>query len=206
MAGYSRPVLMLLGAVCTGLGLGTSMVSFWEEIPLAEEWGTFMYKLQLASDRRAKRIALAHALPAEILPAPVVGVARSAIADTYGAPRSGGRRHEGLDIFAVRGAHVRSVTEGVVFEIGYGTLGGNYVFIQGPGGERYYYAHLDEIDPVLREGQIVTPLTMLGTVGATGNARDTVPHLHFGVYGTDGARNPYPRFAGPYPNEEFVLD
>ena len=78
--------------------------------------------------------------------------------------------------------------------IGYGSRGGNFVFVSGPGNERYYFAHLDKVDMALKEGQIVTAnSTILGTVGNTGNAETTPPHLHLGIYGFGGATNPYPR-------------
>jgi len=126
-----------------------------------------------------------HSLPPdeEIL-MPVHGVRVRQVADTFGAPRSGGRRHEGQDIFAPRGTPVYSATEGIVLRMGYGQLGGNYVYVLGPGGRRYYYAHLDAYAKGLEEGQEVRPDTLLGYVGNTGNARGTPPHLHFGVYGS----------------------
>ena len=40
----------------------------------------------------------------DALPMPVRGVAASRVADTYGAPRGSDRQHEGVDIFASRGA------------------------------------------------------------------------------------------------------
>ena len=36
------------------------------------------------------------------------------------------------------------------------------------------------------------PGSLLGSVGDTGNARGTPPHLHYGVYGADGAYDPLP--------------
>nr|MDQ2938517.1 peptidoglycan DD-metalloendopeptidase family protein [Acidobacteriota bacterium] len=57
----------------------------------------------------------------------------------------------------------------------------------------YYYAHLEAYAPHLTEGEYVTPQTLLGYVGTTGNAAGTPPHLHFGVYeSTHGALNPLP--------------
>lgn len=63
----------------------------------------------------------------------------------------------------------------------------------GPGGERHYYAHLDDWAPGLRAWREVRPGDLLGFVGTTGNARGTPPHLHYGIYAGDGAINPYPR-------------
>lgn len=113
---------------------------------------------------------------------PVKGIGVRQIANTWGAPRSGGRRHEGQDIFASRGTPIYSATEGYVWRMGEGQIAGLYLYVVGPGGRRYYYAHLDRFAPGLAEGQKVTAQTLLGTVGNTGNARTTPPHLHFGIY------------------------
>ncbi len=121
---------------------------------------------------------------------PVEGVRRSAVADTWHAPRSGGRRHEGQDIFARRGTAVLSATDGVVVRLGGGKLGGNAVFVAGRGRRVYYYAHLDRYAEGIDSGTVVTRGDVLGYVGNTGNARTTPPHLHFGVYSASGAINP----------------
>ena len=55
---------------------------------------------------------------------PVQGVSYARIVDSFGAPRSGGRRHKGIDIFAVRGKPVRSTTRGLVLHVGEDRLGG----------------------------------------------------------------------------------
>ena len=123
---------------------------------------------------------------------PVSGVLAAQVTDTWGAPRGGGRRHEGQDIFARRGTKVYSATEGYVVRVGENTLGGKTVFVHGPGGRWYYYAHLEDYAPGLRVGDYVTPDTLLGYVGDTGNAKGTPPHLHFGVYTSSGAINPHP--------------
>ena len=73
-----------------------------------------------------------------------------------------------------------------------GGLGGRQVWVLGPARERHYYAHLDDWQPGLAAGDVVEPGTPLGTVGTTGNARGTPPHLHYGVYGADGAYDPLP--------------
>ena len=124
---------------------------------------------------------------------PVYGVQLSQIVDTWGTARSAGRTHEGTDIFADSGTPVFSMTNGYVTRIGFGELGGNYVFVTGPGGVRYYYAHLYRLPIGLKVGSFVTTDTVLGFVGQTGNAETTPPHLHLGVYKRPGgAQNPYP--------------
>src|SRR5687767_10661813 len=77
------------------------------------------------------------------LPVPVDGIRASQIADTWGDPRSGGRKHMGVDIFAPRGTPVRSTTNGVVLRVGTNQLGGQFAGVLGPGMYFHYYAHLD---------------------------------------------------------------
>ena len=130
--------------------------------------------------------------PPTWLVVPVQGVRARQIADTFGAPRGASRRHAGVDIFGKRGTPVLSATAGVVASIREGGLGGRQVWILGPAGERHYYAHLQDWRPGLEEGQIVPAGTVLGFVGDSGNAKGTPPHLHYGIYGKDGAYDPLP--------------
>lgn len=132
--------------------------------------------------------------PPSTLPVPVQGVRPRQIADTFGAPRGSDRTHAGVDIFAKRGTPVLSATRGVVASVREGGLGGRQVWVLGPARERHYYAHLDDWQPGLAAGDVVEPGTPLGTVGTTGNARGTPPHLHYGIYGADGAYDPLPLF------------
>ncbi len=126
------------------------------------------------------------------LPVPVDGVAARRIADTFGAPRGRDRTHAGIDIFARRGTPVRSASPGVVASIRDTGLGGRQVWVVGPARERYYYAHLEDWRADLVEGEVVAAGTVLGYVGDSGNAAGTPPHLHWGIYGADGAYDPLP--------------
>jgi murein DD-endopeptidase MepM/ murein hydrolase activator NlpD len=123
--------------------------------------------------------------PDQVLAMPVDGVRVAQVADTWGAPRGGGRRHEGQDVFAARGTPIRSATHGIVFEISDRFTGGRGVMVLGAGGVRYFYTHFDAYAEGLREGMAVTPDTILGYVGTDGNAGGTPPHLHFGAYAFD---------------------
>jgi SH3-like domain-containing protein len=70
-------------------------------------------------------------------------------------------------------------------------LGGNVVWIRTSGGQSHYYAHLDE--HLVDAGTRVRAGEPIGTVGNTGNARSTAPHLHFGIYRRgSGAIDPFP--------------
>jgi murein DD-endopeptidase MepM/ murein hydrolase activator NlpD len=59
--------------------------------------------------------------------------------------------------------------------------GGLYVSIIGVDGVRYYGSHLKSIPTSIQPGVVVTAGQLLGKVGATGSARGTHPHLHFGI-------------------------
>ncbi len=126
------------------------------------------------------------------LPSPVEGVAARRIADTFGAPRGRDRTHAGVDIFAPRGTAVRSTTRGLVVSVREGGMGGKQVWVIGPAHERHYYAHLQDWAAGLRAGRVVEAGERLGSVGDTGNARGTPPHLHYGIYGRGGAYDPLP--------------
>lgn len=131
---------------------------------------------------------------------PVEGAAERDIGSGFGAPRDGGTRdHHGVDIFAARGTPVLAVADGRV-RTGTEGIGGNHVWLSsgmlGIGGARYYYAHLDAFE--VESGDSVAAGDVLGTVGNTGNARTTPPHLHFGIYLSGGPVDPAP-FLGPPP-------
>ena len=129
------------------------------------------------------------------LPIPVKGVATRELRDTWGAARSNGRRHEGIDIFAKKGTTVRSTTDGIVQRIRTGGAGGKAVWVLGPDLSRHYYAHLDDFGRI-SVGQRIDQGDKIGEVGNTGNAKGGRPHLHYGIYLRNGqATNPYPYLA-----------
>ena len=140
-------------------------------------------------------LQLALADPPKRLPVPVDGVRPSAIRNSWGAPRERGRDHQGIDIFAKRGTPVRSTTDGLVVRLGHNRLGGNVVWVMGPGRQTHYYAHLSEFG-AFKPGDRVLAGDIIGYVGDTGNARGTPHHLHYGVYQFGGgAINPFPLIA-----------
>ena len=59
--------------------------------------------------------------------------------------------------------------------------GGLYVSIVGSDGVRYYGSHLRSIPASIQPGVVVVAGRLLGAIGATGSARGTSPHLHFGI-------------------------
>lgn len=107
--------------------------------------------------------------------------------DTYGAPRSGGRTHQGVDLISDTGTRIVAVVSGSV-RFTQNSLGGNAIWLTGADGHDYYYAHLSRYEGSSRN---VTRGELIGYVGSTGNAG--IPHLHFEVRPDGGAAvNPYP--------------
>lgn len=122
---------------------------------------------------------------------PVMGKGFKDIGSFWGAPRdSGNRWHKGVDIFAEKGTPVLAVTDGYIYSAGSNLLGGNYVRLYDSLSNRtFYYAHLDT--NLAQEKSYVKAGAVLGTIGNTGNADKTPPHLHFGIYYTnEGAVDP----------------
>lgn len=113
---------------------------------------------------------------------PVEGTGTEDIWSVFGDSRDGGRRvHHGLDIFAPRGTNIVAGSESVVRRVGVRDRGGNIVTLYDEArGIFLYYAHLDEHRT--QSGVTVGPGDPIGTVGNTGNALTTPPHLHIGIY------------------------
>jgi peptidoglycan LD-endopeptidase LytH len=124
------------------------------------------------------------------------GAAAAPFADTWGAPRSGGRRHQGVDMIGTRGIPVLAVVDGVA-EPRTNVLGGTTIWLTGADGNGYYYAHLDGY---LQLGAVKAG-TPIGILGQTGNAQFSIAHLHFEVHPGEGpAVNPYPTVAAHCPS------
>jgi murein DD-endopeptidase MepM/ murein hydrolase activator NlpD len=113
-----------------------------------------------------------------------------AFSDSWGAPRSGGRSHKGVDMMSPTGTPTVAPVSGTVVHKNSG-LGGMSWGVTGDNGDYYYGAHLSAYENVgvghVEQG------TVIGYVGQTGNARYTAPHLHFEIHPAGGAAiDPYP--------------
>lgn len=123
--------------------------------------------------------------PAWVCP---VGVA-SRFADDFGAPRGGGRRHQGIDLVAATGSPVIASVSGVLRD-DTNPLGGIAYELVGDDGATYYGAHLNQL--IAKPGRVRLG-DLIGTVGTTGNAAGGIPHLHFErMPGGGPATNPMP--------------
>jgi SH3-like domain-containing protein len=127
---------------------------------------------------------------------PIKTTSRNNIQSFFGDGRDANtRKHEGIDMFAPRLTPVIAAAKGTVTRVNENNLGGKVVWMR-PSGKDYtlYYAHLDK--QIAVEGQQVSVGDTLGLMGNTGNAKTTAPHLHFGIYASGGAVDPFP-FVNP---------
>ncbi|HET9641655.1 MAG TPA: peptidoglycan DD-metalloendopeptidase family protein [Candidatus Paceibacterota bacterium] len=101
-----------------------------------------------------------------------------------------GHGHNAIDISAPIGTPVRAALSGVVLGTGNTDLVagcysfGKWVMVTHGNGLSTLYAHLSSID--VSKGQNVDTGDVVGLSGMTGYA--TGPHLHFGVYATEGTQ------------------
>ena len=102
----------------------------------------------------------------------------------------------GTPLLAVEAGAIRYATPGDPFScVTGGDISGNRVSLRGRSGYVYYYGHLDTIavtaDQQVERGQVI------GTLGRTGNATCSSPHLHFEVKCGDAGEpfDPFPLMA-----------
>ena len=128
--------------------------------------------------------------------------------DTYGDARSGGRTHEGVDIFAPKMTPIVSAVDGRITMLPQDEPSYGYaIFMRGDDGYQYRYLHInndtpgtdDDLGgvvyayaPTIRDNAWVVAGQLLGWVGDSGNAENVGSHLHFEIRLSDGTPiNPY---------------
>lgn len=114
----------------------------------------------------------------------------TSFSDTFGAPRSGGRAHAGVDMMGAYGQPVYAALPGTVSHSS-SSLGGNQAYVHSSGGTYTFYAHLQGFSDA--SGSVAAG-TLIGYIGDTGNATGT-PHLHFEYHPNGVLVNPTPYVA-----------
>ena len=118
---------------------------------------------------------------------------RCSFVDSWQWERSGGRRHEGVDIMGPKGLALYAVLDGTITKM-YGaesTLSGNALRLTTADGTYFFYAHLDSFAAGIAIGSVVRAGQIIGYMGSTGAAGSS--HLHFEVHPLGGsAVSPYP--------------
>lgn len=112
--------------------------------------------------------------------------------ERFGAPRSGGRVHQGQDVFAPCGTPLQAARGGRVQAKAYDpVLYGNYLVIDGrKTGADHMYVHMSSPSR-LGDGDRVHTGDRVGSVGNSGNASGEGCQLHFEIW-PDGWRNGSP--------------
>ncbi len=136
---------------------------------------------------------------------PVLGP--SSYSNDYTAPRSNGL-HRATDIIARKGQRIVAATSGTISYVAYPQPSWGYaVFITDDDGYSYNYLHLNNDVPGtdngkgggmhayavdMMSGNRVVRGQHIGWIGDSGNAENTVPHLHFEIVAPDDTiLNPY---------------
>jgi len=141
--------------------------------------------------------------------------------DTWGASRSGGRRHTGTDIMSPKGTWVVAVDDGIVERLDWHRLSGWNVMIRHADGWTSHYLHLNNdtagtddgeggeetaFAEGLEVGDFVRAGEVIGFVGDSGNAEESGSHTHFELH-VDGKKiNPYPLLEEAMNRRERALE
>ncbi|MEJ2636466.1 MAG: M23 family metallopeptidase [Calditrichia bacterium] len=114
---------------------------------------------------------------------PVKGKKQDNIISVFGDNRQHGRRlHNGIDIAVPAGTQVLAPQNGKIVLKSTGRSAGNYLWLLDyRGGYLYEFLHLADFAAGIEKGSTVKQGQVIGYVGKTGNARNTVPHLHFSI-------------------------
>ena len=132
--------------------------------------------------------------------------AKTHFSSTFGAQRSGGRRHNGNDLMAPRMTEVYAVADGTIIQVSRSRLSGRYIRIQHVDGWTSHYVHLNNdspgtddgsaewdftVAPGIEVGREVVAGQLIGWVGDSGNAEWSGTHTHFELRHNGSPINPY---------------
>jgi len=161
-------------------------LSYLEFEPQADE--DYIIRFQTEILRGGRFNIKIKSLPA--LAFPVSGKDKSAIGSLFGVPRDAGRRkHHGIDIFAKRHTPIIAPCDGFIRSTKENELGGKVIWFRDTERQQtLYFAHLQDV--LVSEDAQIEKGDTIATVGNSGNAKTTAPHLHFGIY-KNGPIDPY---------------
>ncbi len=117
--------------------------------------------------------------------------------------------HKGIDLVAAD-RRIYCSCSGVVRKVAYDDGGwGQYISVEGDEGYRHIFCHLVKGSQKVKVGQRVTPLTVLGEMGATGNV--TGIHLHYQLQKGDRIVDPtlylgIPNKKGKYHSKNYSIE
>jgi hypothetical protein len=113
--------------------------------------------------------------------------------DTWGAPRSGGRSHEGQDLMGKKMLKLLATADGEIVLFRH-TAAGNYLYLKDTDGWIHAYIHVNNdrpgtddgsnllehaYAPGIKLGSKVTAGQHIAYLGDSGNAEETGAHLHY---------------------------
>jgi murein DD-endopeptidase MepM/ murein hydrolase activator NlpD len=167
---------------------GTVQRARWDAVTgSGQAAGDGRYRVRvLAAGTRERRRLGAFTLRGHMYPVRGAHADRGGIG-SFGAPRNGGRIHEGFDVNAPCGTRLVAARGGLVVRSRYDpALYGNEVIVRGAlEGRAYRYAHLRDT-PLVKRGDRVRTGQQIGYIGDTGNARSVGCHLHFELRSHNG--------------------
>lgn len=122
--------------------------------------------------------------------------------DTFGAPRAGGKTHQGQDLMGQKLQELVAAADGrVTYLATANPSAGNMLKVTGTDGWVYTYIHLnndtpgtddgkadpkDTFGPGIEKGATVVAGQLVGYMGDSGDAEDAGAHLHFELATPDG--------------------
>ena len=141
--------------------------------------------------------------------------------NSWGDVRSGGRRHKGSDLMAIKMIEVYAIADGVVGTMRSSALAGRYLAIEHSDGWDSYYIHLNNDNPGTDDGRADWSLTvapgievgaetkagqLIGWVGDSGNAEWSGSHTHVELLHDGVNVNPYHILKMAYDRDLAELD
>ncbi len=148
--------------------------------------------------------------------------------DTWGAPRSGGRSHIGVDMLGPKMVPLVAAADSEVVWGRFDNDRGSILRLRDADGWEYQYIHINNDTPETDDGQASCQQAFADKIcdtldgdrlqrgvtfeagefvaylGDAGNAEWTAPHLHFEIYQPDGDDRPVPVNPTPFVDEALA--